>query len=517
MPAIFSARGISKSFGASCALSGVDFDVVEGEVSGLVGANGAGKSTLLKIIIGALTPDAGELRLDGRPIKTMSVRDLAAAGIAMVSQELSLFPSLPIEENLLLAPGAGGWKSRRAFALRAREMLDRLGVQAPLETPLHRLPLADRQLVEIARALLQNPRVLILDEPTSSLHVAEVERLHAIIRTLRDSGIGVVYVSHFLEDLLEISDNLVILRNGRRVPSDIVPAVGALKPVVAAMLGEAPAAESSDRRWPDEQDDADAAIPAVDVGPLRISGLKGPKGLVIDSLTIQPGGITGVAGLAGAGVEELFAILFGRLKPTAGVVTLPAGGPLPAATADAVRAGVAYAPSDRKLFGLMLRQSVAENIVGVRSLTLGKDGFFLSDARLTRIADEQCRHLGVIASSVRRPVGELSGGNQQKVVFAKWIEARPSLLLLDDPTRGIDIAARREMHKLMRRMARAGMVVLFYSSDPGETVAVSDRVFVFVGGEMRRELSGDSLTEQELVAAMNMAAPLATETGAGAA
>ena len=218
MSVIYSARGISKRFGAVHALSDVDFDVIEGKVNGLVGANGAGKSTLLKIIAGALPPDAGELKLDGRPLAMHAITDAARAGIAMVSQELSLFPALSVEENLLLAPGGGAWQARRAFGRRANAVLEQLGVHVSLRAALHRLSLADRQLVEIARAVLQNPRVLILDEPTSSLHVAEVERLHEIIRGLRDSGIGIVYVSHFLEELLEISDNLVILRNGKRVP-----------------------------------------------------------------------------------------------------------------------------------------------------------------------------------------------------------------------------------------------------------------------------------------------------------
>src|ERR1700683_5285435 len=240
MSVIYSAKGISKRFGAVQALDNVDFDVIEGKVNGLVGANGAGKSTLLKIIAAAPPRDAGELRLDGKALTFSSIENAARAGIAIVSQELSLFPALTVEENLLLAPGAHSFRARRAFGRRARAVLDRLAVTVPFKAPLYRLSLADRQLIEIARALLQNPRVLILDEPTSSLHVAEVERLHDIIRSLRDSGIGIVYVSHFLEELLDISDNLVGLRNGKRVPEDIPPGADQLKGVVTAMLGETP-------------------------------------------------------------------------------------------------------------------------------------------------------------------------------------------------------------------------------------------------------------------------------------
>ena len=503
MSVIYSARGISKRFGAVPALQGVDFDVVEGKVNGLVGANGAGKSTLLKIIAGALPPDEGEIRLDGRPLAMQSITDAARAGIAIVSQELSLFPALSVEENLLLAPGKGAWRARRAYGRSARSILRQLGVDVALKTPLYRLSLADRQLVEIARAMLQHPRVLILDEPTSSLHVAEVERLHDIIRSLRDSGIGIVYVSHFLEELLDISDNLVILRNGKRVPENIAPSAGALKAVVAAMLGETPESMVERAQRISEQTGTEDAIPSIKVGPLRIDGLRGPDGLVIDNLEIQPGAIVGVAGLAGAGVEELFAVLFGTAKPKAGRVTLPSGAPLPANTAGAVKAGVAYTPADRKHYGLMLRQSVAENVVSVRALTLGRDGFVLQAERLRQVALDRCRQLGVVAGSMHMPVGSLSGGNQQKVVFAKWIEAGPSLLVLDDPTRGIDIGAKREMHRIMRRLAQSGRVVLFYSSDPGEIAAVADRVIVFVDGALTQQLDGETLTEHELVTAMN--------------
>jgi ABC-type sugar transport system ATPase subunit len=219
---IYSARRISKRFGVVQALCDVDLDVAQGSVVGLVGANGAGKSTLLKIIAGASPPDSGELTLDGKPLAMKSVRDAAQAGIAIVSQELSLFPALSVEENLLLAQGAGAWTSRRSFARGAREILAKLGVSVALNASLHRLSLADRQLVEISRALLQNPCVLILDEPTSSLHVAEVDRLHEVIRGLRESGIGIIYVSHFLEELLGISDSLVILRNASTCPKKLL-------------------------------------------------------------------------------------------------------------------------------------------------------------------------------------------------------------------------------------------------------------------------------------------------------
>jgi ABC-type sugar transport system ATPase subunit len=355
---IYSAKAISKRFGVVQALCDVDLDVVRGNVVGLVGANGAGESTLLKIIAGSLSPDSGELRLDGEPLTLTSITDAAQAGIAIVSQELSLFPALSVEENLLLASGGHAWKSRRSSVRRALEIPAKLGVNVALSASLRRLSLADRQLIEIARALLQNPRVLILDEPTSSLHVAEVERLHQVIGGLRGSGIGIIYVSHFLDELLEISDSLVILRNGKRVPENIVPVADRLNDVIAAMLGEPPKSIAEPSRKSNDQIDTGGPIAPIKVGP-RIVDLKGPKRLVIDKLEIYPGAIVGVAGLMGAGVEELFGVLFGLAKPISGRITLPTGAPLPLNTVRAVKAGIGYSPADRKQYGLMLRQSIA--------------------------------------------------------------------------------------------------------------------------------------------------------------
>jgi ABC-type sugar transport system ATPase subunit len=506
LPVVYSAQGITKRFGPVQALIGVDFDVEEGKVNGLIGANGAGKSTLLKIIAGAVRPDTGELRLDSKPLSFASTADAAKAGIAIVSQELNLFPALCVEENLLLAPAGGAWTSRQLFRRRAEEVLAELGVDVALQTPLWRLSLAERQLIEIARALLQDPRVLILDEPTSSLHAAEVDRLHEVVRGLRDSGMGMIYVSHFLEELLDISDNLVVLRNGKRVPVQFAPSRDRLKDVVAAMLDEPLEAIAEHSQSANSGNDLDISIGPIEVGSLRIVGLRGPGGLVVDELEAYPGQVVGIAGLAGAGVEELFSVLFGLTKPRAGTVTLPTGAPLPLKAANAVKAGVAFVPGDRKHHGLMLRQSIAENVMSVRALTLGRDGFILKSKRLAQSAAERCRRLGVVAGAMQQPVGTLSGGNQQKVVFAKWIEAAPSLLVLDDPTRGVDVGAKREMHRIMRRLAESGRVVLFCSSDPGETAAIADRVFVFSDGAVTHELRGEGLTEHQLITAMNTSA-----------
>jgi ABC-type sugar transport system ATPase subunit len=499
---IYSVQGIRKSFGPTVALDGVNFDVREGAIVGLVGTNGAGKSTLMRVIAGAVAPDAGGLFIDGRKISLGSTLDALNEGVAIVSQELSLFPSLTIEENLRFVQGKQKWRSKSAFRKSASETLKQLGAVFELTDRVARLGLADRQVIEIARALLQRPRVLILDEPTSALHAAEVGRLHTQLRRLRDSGVGIVYVSHFLEDLLDVCDEITVLRNGRCVECPDLTKADRLPRLVAAMLGDPPA--SSAVKTVDEA--AAVSDQSTTTAPLMISGLKGPKRLDIEELSAKPGEIVGLAGLVGSGVEELFAVLFGLQSSRAGTVRLPSGRALPETPADAVRAGIAYVPPDRKTMGLMLRQTIGENVVSVRTLAQGRDGFVLDRVGLARAASKRCAELGVRMSSIQQIVGALSGGNQQKVVFAKWLEANPSLLLLDDSTRGIDIGARQEIHNIIRRLNRLGLVILFYSSDPAEIVQIADRISVFVDGVIIGELSGEQKTEHNVITLMNSSA-----------
>lgn len=503
---VYSARGIGRRFGSQVALRDVDLDLGAGEILGIAGANGAGKSTLMRILSGVLRPDEGELRLDGVPIRMRSMQEAWRAGIAFVSQELNLFPTLSVRENLALVPGGRGAISGHETARRARDTLDRLGLTVLLAAELGSLSLAERQLVEIARALLRNPRVLILDEPTSALQANEAERLHAILRDLRESGTAIIYISHFIEELLEICDKIIVIRDGRRVPLKQASARPTVPEVVRAMLGERAASAAAHARLPK------SPLP----GPgLVLAGVRGPISLDLPRLEARPGEVVGLAGLAGSGIEELFAMLFGRIAPAAGSITLPSGAAHKTGTAAAVAAGVAYVPADRKRLGLILRQSIRENVASVRALALGRDGFVLNRRQQAAAAEASCRRADVKMRSVEQPVDSLSGGNQQKVVFAKWIEAKPSLLLLDDPMRGVDIGAKRELHGIIRQFSSEGRVVLIYSSDPSDYVIVADRVLVFVDGRATDELSGDRLNEHGIMTSMNSGGTPAPGAGKG--
>lgn len=500
MAAILSGHKLVKRFGANTALKSVDFDIAAGRVTGLIGANGAGKSTLLRILAGALVPDEGRLVLDGRVVRLGSMEDACREGIALVSQELNLFPALSVFENLTLTSSAEGRvvMGGRSAAEAARGALEELGLHVPLSTRLHDLSLSDRQLVEIGRALLQKPRILILDEPTSALRQSEKDRLHRLIGQLRDRGVAIVYVSHFLEDLLSICDDMVILRDGIRVAEHLSPKSCGVPDVVAAMLGA---------KADSEPGCVQAAAPAL-VAPrtLTLNGLRGPGQLAIDAWSVPAGQVIGVAGLAGAGVEELFGLLFGRLRPRAGRIELPSGGGAPCSIPDAVRQGVAFIPSDRARHGLMISRCIADNVSGVRALAQGREGFVLRSRRIDAAVRDRCRSLGVKMSSIAQPIGQLSGGNQQKIVFAKWMEADPSLVLLDDPTRGVDIGAKRDMHRIIAELAGQGRVVLMYSTDPRELITACDRIFVFVAGRLSKELAASEFNEHDLTAAMNAGA-----------
>ena len=492
------AEGLHKSFGGIFALKGVDFRVRTGSVHALVGENGAGKSTLVKVLVGATSPDSGTLRLDGREARFSSTADAAAHGVAIVSQELSLFPDLDVLANLfpMREPRRGPFIARARMAEQADPVLRELGLDVDLRSPIASLSLEQRQLVEIARALMVRPRVLILDEPTSALHVHETERLHEVLRALRQREVAVVYISHILEDVLSLCDEVTVLRDGERV-MDAVPASQlTIDEIVRTMLGDKASSPMKHRSIASGQ-------PAPDRGALRFERVTVPGHLEDVTLEAPAGAIIGVAGLSDSGHRDVLAAAAGLLPVNKGRVRLPNGDEVPHNLRDAVRQGVALVPGDRRAVGLMLDKPVWDNIAQVRAIALRRDGSLLRTGRLRERASMYVARLGISTPSVDQEVGRLSGGNQQKVVFAKWLDAAPSILLLDDPTRGIDVGAKAEIYNLMRGLAEQGIVQILASTDPWELATICDRVFVFYRGRLCAMLEPPHLDAHRILEVMN--------------
>jgi ABC-type sugar transport system ATPase subunit len=501
------ARGVSKAYGGVVALAGADLTIRAGSVHALLGENGAGKSTLVKAIAGAIAPDDGELRLDGQAVRFSSTLDAVHHGVAVVAQELNVFGDLDVLANLypMREPRRGPFIQRRVMAERARPVLADLGLDVPLRTPLADLSLAQRQLVEIAKAMLTEPRILILDEPTSALGRNSSEALLDILRVLRDREVGVLFVSHILEDVMALCDEVTVLRDGHVVLSAEPRERLTVAAIVEAMLGRRGEA-TPDEATPDaalqaqveEAIGGDAAGGDLVFRDVSVEGRLEPFSLIVEA-----GEIVGLAGVAGAGHHTVLELACGLRRPDAGAVVLPTGWPVPAGLRKAIRAGVALVSGDRRRLGLMLDKPIWENVAQVRAIGLAADGPFIRAGTLRAHARVQVERLRVRASSVDQRAGGLSGGNQQKLVFAKWLDAQPSVVLLDDPTRGVDVGAKAEMHALIRSSADAGVPVLMCSTDIDELASLCDRVVVIHQGATVGELAGNALTEHAVLEAMN--------------
>ncbi|HET6213599.1 MAG TPA: sugar ABC transporter ATP-binding protein [Micromonosporaceae bacterium] len=499
---VLEATGVRKSYGGVVALQGCDFAVAPGTVHALLGENGAGKSTLVKILAGVVRPDSGTILLDGAPVRFASTADAARRGVAVVSQELNLFPDLDVLANLFTKrePRRGVFVDRRAMAAQAVPVLAELGLSVPLRVPVGELTLAQRQLVEVGKALLTRPRVLILDEPTSALDESGTQRLIGVLDVLRQRRVAVVFVSHILEEVMKLSDVVTVLRDGAVVLAAADRRELTIDGIVRAMLGDRLVAEE------------DAALrgkadrpQATDTGALVVDRITVPGVLDEVSLTARVGEIVGLAGVVGAGHQALLQVISGVRTAARGTLRLPGGAGLstnpPRTLRRAVRRGVAVVPGDRRL-GLMRDKPIWHNVVQVRSVALAADGHLLRPARLRERARRRAAQVGVRAVDVDRLTGMLSGGNQQKLVLAKWLEAEPSTFLLDDPTRGVDVGAKADVHRLIR-LACTGSAVLLCSTDLDELVSLCDRVLVFRRGRIAAELSGAELTRHRLLTEMN--------------
>jgi len=503
---MYEARHITHRFGSVTALQDVSIRILPGQIHALLGANGAGKSTMMKVLAGAQQPTEGSLQLDGQPAHFPVTSAAADRGIAWVAQELTIFPQLDVLENLFLTrePRRGPIISRKDMRDRARPFLEMVGLKVNLSSPLALLRLGERQRVEICRALIRQPRILILDEPTSALDAEETRRLLEVVRGLRDSGVGVVLVSHFLEDVFAVADTITVLRDGRTVLEAVPKADLNPRKAIEAMLGAAPAAHHP----PVTQNPVQGRSPETDQQQRGLS-LRGVtvRG-VIDplDLDVMPGQIVGLAGLEGSGAHALLEVLYGHLRVDAGNIQLPDGQPGPRSITAAVRAGIAFIPSDRGRVGLFGDQSVRENIAVVRALAQTVDRLLLKPSVAESRAAQRVSQLQIRPGRTDLPVHALSGGNQQKVVFAKWLEAGPSIYLLDDPTRGVDVGTRAQMHDVIREFAAAGAIVLIVSSDLDELCDLVDRAVIFFHGNAVGQMNADELTTHRLLEAINTGA-----------
>ena len=496
------ARGIRKSYGGVTALADVDLALRPGSVHALLGENGAGKSTLVKIMTGATRADSGSLRLDGEEILFANTADAVRRGVAVVSQELSLFPHLSVLANLfpMREPKRMLLIDRRKMAQLAAPILADLGLSVDPRTLVRDLTLAQRQLVEIAKALVSNPRVLLLDEPTSALEGGASDRLLNILRVLRQRDVAVVFVTHILEEVISVCDEVTVLRDGRVVVRGDRIADHSIASLVQAMIGDKAPPSAPEVR---EAADAGLVLAAQADSGVRVEGVRLPGADSDVDFTAQPGEILGLVGLAGAGPSETLRLIAGIDRPRSGRITLPGGRRAPRNQRAAIHAGVAYVSGDRRRYGVMGDKPIWENIVQVRSIGLGRDGLLLKRNALISRATGHIDRIGIKVPSPQANVDALSGGNQQKVVLAKWLDNAPSTILLDDPTRGVDIGARSEIHGLLRGAARAGAAVLLCSTDLEELASACDRVLVFYRGSICAELRGSEKTSERMLHLMN--------------
>ena len=483
--------GVSKIYPGVRALDQVDFRAEAGEVHALMGENGAGKSTLIKVLTGAVGRDGGEIRLDGEPVAFSSPGEAQALGVGAVYQEVNLVPTMSVTKNLTLGrqPRRFGFISWRKARAAARDRLAQLDIDIDVERPLSSYSVAIQQLVAIARALEEDTRVLVLDEPTASLDAKETETLFRIVRDLKARGIAIIFISHFIDQVYEIADRITVLRNGRLVATAPVAEMPPLK-MISLMIGRE--LEQTERR-------AFAAESSVKGEPVLVAKGVGKKLTMHPfDLSLHAGEVVGLAGLLGSGRTEVAKLLFGALRPDSGVVEM-CGVRMNAHTPrEALRHGLAFCPEDRKAEGIVGELSIRENILlGLQT----KRGWLsrVPRAEQEKLADEMIAMLAIATPDAEKPVGQLSGGNQQKIVLARALATQPRILILDEPTRGIDVGAHAEIVSLIRKLCAQGLALLVASSELDELVAVSDRIAVMRDRRMVGEIRDRGISRNAIV------------------
>ena len=486
---ILKCRGLTKRFGTVTALNAVDFELHRGEVRALLGKNGAGKSTIVNLISGSLTPDEGTIELDGKKVSWSGPRAAQAGGIAVVHQEFSLVPGLSVAENITLGrwPKKGGFVDQSELKAMARKALARLDVPIPLTAEVGLLPLADQQLVEIAKALVDEPQVLILDEPTSALNTHEVNALLALIRRLAATGMSIIYVSHRMKEIPLVADSLTVLRDGQEIGTHDVANVSSDQ-VAELISGEDKSASDVTKR------DRTAA-PAV----LEVRDIKVPHRLGGVSFSLHEGEVLGIAGLLGSGRTEMLETIFGLRDDATGEVLIKGQAQRRRSPRKMLNLGVAYTSEDRKGSGIVPLLGIAENLLlSARGRVLPK--FWLRSREEAKIVDTVMNSMSVRASSPQQEIGTLSGGNQQKGVIGRALAAGMQVLLLDEPTRGVDLHAKAQIYGLIRELADSGVSSIFVSSELEEIAEVCDRVLILRDGLVHEELIGSQGTAERILA-----------------
>jgi ribose transport system ATP-binding protein len=489
---LISALGVTKNFGGVQALKGVNIDIYPGEIHGLVGANGAGKSTLIRILAGIEQPDAGQILLDGRPVEIPDPLVSSSLGLSFIHQELNLVPKFNAIQNMTLGLrksahlGLIDWNSTRREVNRVAE---RISIRFPLNIPVEELSVADQWLISIGRALIRKARLISMDEPTASLSEKEAEILFRLIRELSNDGIGILYVSHRLDEILDLCHTITVFKDGQKV--DTVQRSDATKErlVVSIVGGQISKTNISKSRNVEQ--------PIV----LSVSGLARGKAVKDVSFALHRGEVLGLGGLVGSGRTELVRMIFGADIPERGTMTLEGEPFLPKGPAEAVERGVVLVPEERRSEGLILSKSVMFNInlPTLNPLRMVNWLPLLSPKKERTSAKDIVQKLGVKTPAVNTPVSELSGGNQQKVVIGKWLSRDPKILILDEPSRGVDVGARSEIHRIIRQMAASGTSCIVISSEVEELPDFCDRVLVLVEGHISGELTGDAITKEAIL------------------
>ena len=482
---------VVKRFGGITAVNDVSFGINRGEIHAVVGENGAGKSTIMKMLAGVYQPDSGTLVLRGQPVTISDPLHARKLGVSIVFQELNLFPHLTVAGNIFAnreSTVGSGLLNERQMVAATQKILDEMGVNLDPHTKVGRLSVAEKQLVEIARTLQQESDIIIMDEPNSALSAAETERLFTLLRRLRDQGLTIIYVSHRLEEVFAISERISVIRDGRyqgtwRIADTSIPEI--IAQMICRRLGEA---------FPQREGASPEAPVALSVSNLCAGREMGPV-----SFDVRAGEILGFAGLEGSGVADVFDVLFGLEKPRSGQVVYKGGNVPPRSPFDAIKQGFALVPANRRDEGLMTSWSIRRNAsLAVLDKLLDRMGL-IDRTQERKLTNDYVRKLNVATDSIDKRVVNLSGGNQQKIVVAKWLATGPEILILNDPTRGIDVGAKSEIYALCDELARGGLALLFTSSEIEETLGVCDRILVFHKGHIIREFARGEATKADVL------------------